>query len=98
MKNSITLFVVGVCFLAVSGGSAWGFFETNKELAKSAKITLAEAVKKAADIAPGKAVEAQIGEEDDRVVYWIEVLDSKNATRTVYVDAETGNVVNIEKD
>ena len=87
-----------LCFLILWGGSSWAFFETNKELAKSAKITLSEAVKQAADMVPGKAVEAQIGEEDDRVVFWVQVVDSKHVIRTVYVDAETGKVVNIEKD
>ncbi|GJL48792.1 PepSY domain-containing protein [Candidatus Nitrospira salsa] len=86
------------CLLFVWTGSTWAFFESNKELSKSAKVTLSEAVETAAEVAPGKAVEAQIGEEDDRVVYWIEVIDAKNATRTIYVDAETGKVVNVEKD
>ncbi len=98
MNISRKVLPIATCLLIGFGGSAWAFFETNKELVKSATITLSEAVKTAAEMAPGKAVEAQIGEEDDRVVYWIEVVDSKNTTRTVYVDAETGKVVNMEKD
>ncbi|WP_447968137.1 PepSY domain-containing protein [Nitrospira sp. M1] len=98
MRHIRQVVIWTACLLFVWSGSTWAFFETNKELVKSAKVTLSEAVEKAAEIAPGKAVEAQIGEEDDRVVYWIEVVDSKNATRTIYVDAETGNVVNMEKD
>ncbi len=98
MKSTRKILTIATCLLIGFGGSAWALFETNKELAKSAKITLSKAVKTATEMAPGKAVEAQIGEEDDRTVYWIEVVDSKNTTRTIYVDAETGKVVNMEKD
>ncbi|GJL61988.1 MAG: hypothetical protein NPIRA04_06420 [Nitrospirales bacterium] len=98
MITTSRVLTMTACLLFIWSGSTWAFFESNKELSKSAKVTLSEAVETAAEMAPGKAVEAQIGEEDDRVVYWIEVVDSKNATRTIYVDAETGKVVNMEKD
>ncbi len=98
MTMTSRVFTTTACLLTLWAGSALAFFESNKELAKSAKITLSEAVKLAADMAPGKAVEAQIGEENDRVVYWVQVVNSKNTTRTIYVDAATGKVVNMEKD
>jgi len=67
-----------------------GLFETNKELAASARITLDEAVKQAVKAVPGKAVEADIGKEDGRTVYKVEIIDTNNKTQKVYVDAVNG--------
>jgi hypothetical protein len=36
------------------------------------------------------AVEAEIGKEDGRTVYEIEIVDSNNKTQKVYVDAQSG--------
>ena len=69
---------------------AWALFETNKELAATAKITLDEAVKNAVKAVPGKAVEAEMGKEDGRTVYKIEIVDTNNKTQHVYVDAMNG--------
>ena len=35
-------------------------------------------------------MEAEIGKEDGRTVYEIEIVDSNNKTQKVYVDAQTG--------
>lgn len=69
---------------------AWALFETNKELAATASVTLEDAVKHALKAVPGKAVEAEIGKEDGRTVYEVEIIDSSNKTQKVYVDAQSG--------
>lgn len=69
---------------------AWALFESNRQLVASAKITLEEAVKHAVKAVPGKAVEADIGKEDGRTVYKVEIIDTNNKTQHVYVDAVTG--------
>ena len=70
---------------------AWALFETNKELISTAKITMEEAVRAAAKAVPGgKVVEAELGKEDGRTVYEIEVIDANKKTQKVYVDAQTG--------
>ena len=69
---------------------AWALFETNKDLIATAKITLEEAVRHAVKAVPGKAVEAEIGKEDGRTVYEVEIIDASKKTHKVYVDAETG--------
>jgi uncharacterized membrane protein YkoI len=70
---------------------AWALFETNKDLISTAKITMEEAVRAAAKAVPGgKAVEAELGKEDGRTVYEIEVIDANKKTQKVYVDAQTG--------
>jgi uncharacterized membrane protein YkoI len=71
-------------------GSAWALFETNKELIAGAKISLEEAVKSAIKAVPGKAAEADLGKDDGRTVWKIEIIDHNNKSQTVYVDAQTG--------
>ena len=76
----------------LSAGSAWALFETNKELVASAKITMEEAIKSATKAVPGKAAEADLGKDDGRTIWKIEVIDHNNKSQTVYVDAQTGIV------
>lgn len=85
--------------LATSLGisQAWALFETNKELSESATITMDQAVKMAVAAVPGKAVEAQLGKEDGRTVYEIDIIDSSKKERTVYIDAQTGKTMKIDK-
>jgi uncharacterized membrane protein YkoI len=74
----------------MTAGPAWGLFETNVELISTAKITLEEAIHHALLSVPGKAVEAEIGKEDGRIVYEVEIVDRSNKTQKVYVDAQNG--------
>jgi uncharacterized membrane protein YkoI len=39
---------------------------------------------------PGKAAEANLGKDDGRTIWKIEVIDHNNKSQTVYVDAQTG--------
>jgi len=75
---------------ALAAGPAWALFETNKELIASAKITMEEAIKSATKAVPGKAAEADLGKDDGRTIWKIEVIDQNNKSHTVYVDAQTG--------
>ncbi|GAB1721912.1 MAG: peptidase M4 [Nitrospira sp. CR1.1] len=74
----------------VIASPAWALFETNKELAATATVTLEDAVRHALKAVPGRAVEAEIGKEDGRTVYEVEIIDSNNKTQKVYVDAQSG--------
>lgn len=73
-----------------SAGPAWALFETNKELVASSKITMEEAIKSATKAVPGKVAEAELGKDDGRTIWKIEVIDHNNKSQTVYVDAQTG--------
>jgi len=83
------LFVAVVLLAGLTGSSAWALFETNKELAKSATVTLDKAVQVAVMAVPGQAVEAELGKDEGRTVYKIEIIDSADKTKKVYVDAQT---------
>ena len=56
---------------------------------------MVEAIKTAEQTRPGKTVEVNMGKDDGRVVYKIEIIDGKN-THKVYVDAMTGKVHEIK--
>ena len=74
---------------------AWALFETDRELSHKATVSLTDAIKTAEQARPGKTVEANIGKDDGRVVYKIEIVDGKS-THKVYVDAVTGKVHEIK--
>jgi uncharacterized membrane protein YkoI len=83
------LFVAVVLMAGLTGSSAWALFETNKELAKSATVTLDKAVQAAVMAVPGQAVEAELGKDEGRTVYKIQIIDIADKTKKVYVDAQT---------
>ncbi len=85
-----TSVAAAVLALSLLSSPAWAMFESNKTLAGSASIPLEDAVKKALAAVPGKAVEAEIGKDDGRTCYVVEIIDSNNDTQKVYVDAQTG--------
>jgi uncharacterized membrane protein YkoI len=81
-------------FIGLAFSNAWALFETDKKLSESASVALADAVKTAVGSVPGKAVEVNMGKDDGRVVYKIEIIESGSGkTRHVYVDAQNGTVV-----
>lgn len=82
----VSAIIVGV----LAAGPAWALFETNKELVASAKIPMEEAIKSAIKAVPGKAAEADLGKDDGRTIWKIEIIDHNNKSQTVYVDAQTG--------
>jgi len=88
--NRILMTVVLIAGL--TGSSAWALFETNKELSKSATVPLENAVHAAVTAMPGKAVEVQLGKDEGRTVYKVEIIDNAYKTRKVNVDAQTMQV------
>lgn len=79
-----------ILIAALAAGTAWAIFETNKELIAGAKITMEEAIKSATKAVPGKAAEADLGKDDGRTIWRVQVIDHNNKSQTVYVDAQTG--------
>jgi uncharacterized membrane protein YkoI len=82
--------LTAIIAITLATGSAWALFETNKELVANAKVPLEEAVKSATKMVPGKAAEADLGKDDGRTIWKIEIIDHNNKSQTVYVDAQTG--------
>jgi uncharacterized membrane protein YkoI len=94
MKKAILS--VGVALIL--GGTvvpALALFETDRALSEKASVSMVDAIKTAEQARPGKTVEVNMGKDDGRVVYKIEIVDGKN-THKVYVDAMTGKVHEIK--
>jgi uncharacterized membrane protein YkoI len=89
MKSVIRLALISV---ALSSVPAWALFESDRELSDKARITMIQALKTAQRKVPGKPVEVDMGKDDGRVVYKIEIIDKNKNTKKVYIDAETGKV------
>lgn len=81
-------------------GCAWfgEMFDRHPEMARFATIPMQDAVRTAEAAVPGgKAIEADLTKENDRVVYEIDVLDNTKSTRTVFVDAKSGLIIKSER-
>ena len=83
-------YMLSVIAVALMAGPAWALFETNKDLVAQTKVPLEEAIRNAIKTVPGKAAEADLGKDDGRPVWKIEVIDHNNKSQTVYVDAQSG--------
>ena len=93
--------IVGVVITGLTWwmSPAWALFEDDKgELLKGTKITLVEAVEKALTDVQGRAVEAELEKENGNTVFEIKIVDDAGTMREVYVDAQSGNVLKVEKD
>ena len=89
MKSAVQIALI--CF-TLSSIPAWALFESDRELSDKARVTMIEALKTAQKKVPGKPVEVNMGKDDGRVVYKIEIIDKNKNTKKVYIDAETGKV------
>ncbi|MEO8047050.1 MAG: PepSY domain-containing protein [Nitrospirota bacterium] len=77
--------------LGAAVAPAGAMFESDRTLSEKASISMIEAIKTAEQAKPGKTVEVDMGKDDGRVVYKIEIIDGKT-TNKVYVDAVTGKI------
>ena len=90
MKKEIVS--VGLAIMVGAAVSpALAMFESDRALSEKATVSMVDAIKTAEQAKPGKTVEADMGKDDGRVVYKIEIIDGKN-THKVYVDAMTGKI------
>ena len=83
--------------IAVSPAPASALFESNKELAGQARISMAEAITIAERTIPGKPVHVELGKDGDHTVYRVEVRDRAKKSRWVYVDTMTGAVTEAKR-
>jgi uncharacterized membrane protein YkoI len=74
---------------------AWALFESDRALSEKATVSMVDAIKTAEQAKPGKAVEVNMGKDDGRVVYKVEIVDGSKSHK-VYVDAITGKVHEIK--
>lgn len=97
MKSGFLAATALAVALSVTVTPAWALFETNKQLSDTARISMIDAIKTAEQIVPGKAVEVNMGKDDGRVVYKVEIVDTNRKTSVVYVDAENGKIHEVKR-
>ncbi len=81
--------------LGTTVAPVWALFESDRALSEKSTVSMVDAIKTAEQTKPGKNVEVEMGKNDGRVVYKIEIVDGKT-THKVYVDAMTGKVHEIK--
>jgi len=90
------LLVVGI--LAI-GGPTYANDKKNKaEMAAAAKVTIEQAIKTASDKVAGTVIEAELEKKHNKIVWEVEVLTSENKAMEVHIDAETGDVIDVEEE
>lgn len=102
-RFALTLTVITVSLLAFSL-PAWsdkGKKEKEEEakvtdLAKDAKVTIDQAIKTAAEKAPGTIVEAELEKKHGKTVWEVEVVGADGHVTEVHIDAASGEVIDTE--
>jgi len=88
--------IIGFATMGLVGGCAM-HHESKRDLLTQANVSLIEAVRTAeANVINAKTVEAELEREDGRTVYEVEMIDSTQKKRTVYIDAATGKIMKID--
>jgi len=68
------------------------------DMAAAAKVTIDQAIKIASEKVAGKVVEAELEKKHDKIVWEVEVVTAENKVMEVYIDAETGAVIDVEEE
>lgn len=95
------LVLSGMVVLEVRAAQTGSIQVNNAEEAnfpEMAKITLDGAIKAALQAVPGKALRAELEDEDGYLVYEVEVASADHQITEVEVDAGTGKILNTELD
>jgi hypothetical protein len=109
---TLCLLCVGMTFCAVAGFSTHaaaaspeqmyeGSIKISSEeqsLASLAKISLMDAVQAALAATPGQAIRAELENENDYLVYGVEIVGADGKTTDVKIDAGNGKVLASEID
>ena len=102
MKKLYTLMGIAVAALLITQGAFAGKTrdEEKNEAAfvQQVKITLDAAVNAALQAVPGKAVRAELENENNLPVYGIEIVKPDNQMVDVKVDADNGKVLKVKND
>jgi len=86
--------------LAVAGAASADEKEKKgkAEMAAAAKVTIDEAVKTASEKVSGKVIEAELEHKHNKLVWEVEVVTAENKVMEVHIDADTGDVIDVEEE
>ncbi|HEY0429950.1 MAG TPA: PepSY domain-containing protein [Pyrinomonadaceae bacterium] len=94
------LMLTGIFFLTSTSVSAQKKEDdkSDAKLARQAKITMDEAREAALKRVPGTVKEGELEKEKGKLIYSFDISTSDGMITEVWVDAKTGNVINVEKE
>jgi uncharacterized membrane protein YkoI len=107
MKQLVGMMALAIGVVLVVNGPAWSDqkgkgkkdeVKETVEMAATAKVTIDQAIKTASEKVAGKVVEAELGKKHDKIVWEIEVVTAENKVMEVYIDAESGAVIDVEEE
>jgi hypothetical protein len=111
MKHiTLCLLCVGMTFCAVAGFSTHAaaaspeqmyegsikIISEQQSLASLAKISLVDAVQAALAATPGQAMKAELENENDYLVYGVEIVGADGKITDVKIDAGNGKILKVE--
>ncbi len=93
------LFVIGLfAFASVSVSAQKKEEKQDRNLARQAKITMAQAREIAKRKAAGKIEGEELEKENGKLVYSFDIRNSKGTITEVQVNAKTGKIVSVEEE
>ena len=96
-KLGIGVAVIGGVLIVITALACQGRSNSDEkdkvEMAKTAKITVEQAIKTATDKTPGVVIEAELEKKDGKVVWEVEVVTAEGKTAEIHVDADSGVVM-----
>jgi uncharacterized membrane protein YkoI len=107
MKQLVGMTALAVCAMLVLSGPAWSDqkgkgkkdeVKETVEMAATAKVTIDQAIKTASEKVAGKVVEAELEMKNDKLVWEVEVVTAENKLMEVFIDAESGAVIDVEEE
>ena len=87
-----------VCADDLKGSIKIGLFGSEKEAMHKVTVNMVQAIEAAKKTVEGRVVKAKLDEEDDYLVYEIEIIDKKDKETKVLVDPVTAKVLKSEED
>lgn len=93
----VLVMVLAIGTLTV-GGTAYADEKEKAEMAAAAKVTIDQAIKTASDKVAGKVIEAELEKKHNKLVWEVEVLTAENKVMEVHIDADTGDVIDVEEE
>ncbi len=100
----VKLMFLSLVFCGIVGLSANNLFaqekgeKQDKNLAKQAKITMAQARATAHKRASGKIEGEELEKENGKLIYSFDIRNTKGTITEVQVDAKTGSIVSVEEE
>jgi uncharacterized membrane protein YkoI len=107
MKQLVGMMALAIGMVLVLNGPAWSDqkgkgkkdeVKETVEMAATAKVTIDQAIKTASEKVAGKVVEAELEMKNDKLVWEVEVVTAENKLMGVYIDADSGAVIDVEEE